>query len=218
MAKITVKALVDGQEKDVELDDEKLPNGLLSQSQHDARMSTEARSQFARGERAGIKKAVEDDATRTTVIDQLRSGGHLESDDDEGDGGDGKKSKRKPSPEEVEAIRADVRKRELEPLKAELEGLKQETDRSRRIQLRSELITAARQAGVADVLLEGDIADEDNIPAFVAMHERRFGYDGEKTKGFALKKGDGFEYAKQVTDKQPWKTPGEYVTDWAADP
>src|SRR5689334_17394203 len=105
MAKITVKALVDGQEKDVELDDEKLPNGLLSQSQHDARMSTEARSQFARGERAGIKKAVEDDATRTTVIDQLRSGGHLESDDDEGDGGDGKKSKRKPSPEEVEAIR-----------------------------------------------------------------------------------------------------------------
>ena len=50
------------------------------------------------------------------------------------------------------------------------------------------------------------------------MHERRFGYDGEKTKGFALKKGDGFEYAKQVTDKQPWKTPGEYVTDWAADP
>src|SRR5690242_6324050 len=123
MAKITVKALVDGQEKDVELDDEKLPNGLLSQTQHDARMQTEARSQFSRGERAGIKKVVEDEATRTTVIEQLRSGGHLESDDDGEDGGD-KKSKRKPSPDEVEAIRADVRKRELEPLKAELDGLR----------------------------------------------------------------------------------------------
>lgn len=151
MADITIKAVVDGEERDVVLDDESLPDGLLSSKSIGERFVTKDRLKTAReGFKSELEKALrgrytpdellEDDEALGTVLPKLvteRRDTLIEALGIK-DGG--------PDASQIEKIVAQARK----PLEKELESERERAHRLMRNSLKADVLQGCRETGVVE--------------------------------------------------------------------
>jgi hypothetical protein len=183
--------------------------GYIDDATHAARMQTETSRSAERGKTGARAALLTDEAFKAEAIQAW--------------GIDTSGSARKPSAAEVEAIRDQVRKAEVEPLQQKLTAADATVTTMRERGLRDAILTAAHAAKVDPELLAADPNNPDALPPFVAWHVGRFGFDAQ-TNTHAVVKGknaDGtplYEYAAKTTAAAPYMGAAEYVSAWASKP
>lgn len=113
--------------------------------------------------------------------------------------------------EQLEEVRKRVREQELVPLEQKLTKATATIGQLRQTQLHAAILEAAR----------GHVRDEFLArptplakPLIVSMLEEQFGFD-EETGAWAVRKGEGYEYASKPEHGRPWMDVTEFVTNWA---
>lgn len=186
MPRVTIEAFVDDELREVQIDDENLPDGILSEaavrekwidrdSHREAlgklRTSTQREIDEAKRGRFALDELAGDEDQLTTFVTQAKLAGVdkglrklLKIDD--GDDGDREK--------EIAELQAQIRKLEVEPLRGELEGLTTEVSDLRLAAFRAEYRSAAVELGVVPSL----------VPMLEDYYEKKIVYDPELRRFF----------------------------------
>jgi hypothetical protein len=186
---VKVKVTIDGVEKEIELDDEK----FMTVEQHKLRLGTQIKKRLDRHS----AELLQDEEFVAKV---LQSKGI----DPKNPKGSGKET----DTEAVQRAQQDVRAREVEPLKKQLEeaGGKLTTTRKKQLvsELETHLIAGGVDKGIARRLAE------------VEVNRDVFGFD-EEHEGWAVKEGDGFAFSPNATKERPYKGVEHFAADWVKD-
>lgn len=189
MALFKAKALVDGVETEVELDDTK----FLTLEQHEVRVQDTVRGRLARHAKDLRQKLL----TEEEFVGEVLKAKGIDPD---------AKPSGKVGPDEVAKLQEQWRTQELKPLQERAEKAEGTLTKTRDRTLRAELERALIAAGVKSSVA-GRIA---------ALEAGRFAFD-ETTEMFALRKGDGFDYSSKATSERPYKGVEEFAKEWAED-
>lgn len=188
MALFKVKAKVDGEEKEVEVDDSvALPADQVTHRIEDAvtkRLNRQAKS--LRGELLKDDDFVNEVLTAKGIDPKTLKG---------------------LSADEVARLQEEWRKKEVGPLTEKLTAAEKRLQARQAKQLKADLVNALVKAGVKPTKAE-------RIAEYEAT---RFGLD-EETDDFAVREGDGFAYASKMSPKNKYKGITEFAEEWAADP
>lgn len=180
-----------GVEHEVELDEENLPKGLMTEAQFGERFATELARRGKSLEKKAREGALADEAfkeqalTAWGISPEVLKGGDLNKD-------------------KIANLRAEWAKAELDPIKGQLASATTEIETMRSNALVSEIIEGARGAGVKEQYLKSLGAN--SKPLIVAAIRDRYGFDPE-TKGWFTKEGDGFAFSR--SGKTPYRTVAE---------
>jgi hypothetical protein len=188
-----VKAIIDGKEQEVEIST--LPDGVIPQEQFDVRFRDEL-SRRTEGVRKSLRSdLLKDEEFKTEALEAWKKGPSKQKTDDE-----------------LAALRAAWEKENVEPLKKQLGDRETLIGKLRERELLGAIATKAASLGVRKEFLTPPREGAD--PLVVAMMRSLFAHD-EKTDSWAVKKGDGFEFASKATDAAPYKGVDEFMTEWA---
>lgn len=189
MALVNAKAIKDGQEIDVQIDDQH----FVPIEQHRTRLQTTVEERLTR-QRTSLRSELESDPefVKTLIkkagFDPDRKGGDMDG-------------------AAIERIQSEIRAKEVEPLKKRAGDAEAEVQSIRRDSLLAELKSALIEKGCKPHLAE----------KFARMEAEGFKWDA-KTKMFALKKGaDEFEFSANATAERPYKGTAEWAEGWASD-
>lgn len=191
------KAVVDGKEIDVEL--VAAPEGLISQEQFDVRF----RDELAR-RTDSIKGSLPDDLLKDEKFrDRALKTWNVTQQE---------KGKAKLDDDAVKGMQDAWTKEHVEPLSRRLTEREKEIEEMRGGQLTSEMLQVAARLGVKPRYLEPAAPGAE--PWIVAATRNVFGFDG-KSKGWAVRDGEGFAFSANATASKPYKTVEEYLKEWA---
>lgn len=193
--KVKTKVAIDGTEREIEVD---LPDDqYLTMESHKARLMTEVKRRLSR-------HAAELSNDEEFVAGILRAKG-VDPKNPKGGGGKGGE----PDAETIERLQGEWRKRELDPMKQQLEQATTALNRTRHAQLVSELESALLAGDGAQRVTKGVARKLAELEA----SRGAFAYD-EEHGYWAVKEGDGFAYASSVTKERPYKGAADFAADF----
>lgn len=195
--KVKVNAVIDGTTREVEVE---LPDDqYMTTEQHKTRLASTVQQRLNR-QAAGIRKELIGD--EEFVGEVLKAKGIDPKTLKPGTTG------KEGEAELVARIQNEIREREVNPLKKQLDEVSGSLNNTRRDQLISELTTEMVAAGVKQGVAKR--------LAEVEVNRGVFAYDGEQQKGWAVKDGEGFAFAPNASKDRPFKGAKEYAADFVA--
>lgn len=118
------------------------------------------------------------------------------------------------SDEDVAKIRSNIESTLVNPLKQQNEKLSKSLERLYRQDLELQIVNAAREAGVQEHWLK---PPREGLPApIVNMVASYFGQSQEHDGAWFLREGDGFAYAKNPSQAQPFKSVSEFLPEFVS--
>jgi hypothetical protein len=194
----TVKGkTADGTEHEVTFD--ALPAGLIAEDQFQTRFQTELQRRTEGIKNSTRTELLADEAFRNEALKAWKI-------DPKAKGGE------KLTDEQLASLQQSWMTEHVEPLKGQLGEQAKEVETLRRSQLVAEIVSAATgkvKAYLLKALREG------GEPAVVALVEGNFAYD-PKTKSWAVRKGDSFEFSANATADRPYKGVAEWFTEFTS--
>lgn len=192
---MAVKAIAVIEGKDTEVELKEIPKGFISDEQHGIRMGEEITRRVGAAVKNARTELLKDEEffTEFTKTHGLVKKGEK--------GGD-------PSPERITELQQGWMKQHLEPLQQQLQSAQGEGAELRQSMLESQILAAT--PGLKKPYRTPP--SEGAKPLIVTMLSPLFAWD-PKTKMFALKKGDGFEFSSQATTEKPYKGIEEYLNE-----
>lgn len=189
--KIKQKVTIDGQEREIEieLDD----NEYLTREQHEFRLKQTVEKRLARQATSIRTELLKDeefvaDVLKAKGIDPNKPGG------------------KQLAEAEVIRIQEELRRGEVTPLKEKLTAIEGELGSEREERLVSSIESALVKAGAKKAIAS----------RIAKIEATRFGWEA-KSKSFAVKKGEEFEFSGKATADRPYKGIEEFAEEWAKD-